>query len=160
MKDISDESSLTPSEIKRFAGRLWKTHLIRLAGLADVIDRFIDIQLRNRVNWLKTFSLIILIMEGGRLTPSELGRAMHRSKENMTRVIDTLVEEGLVKRYRGAKDRRNVSIRITRKGIDYMRGILSEIKREENLVKSWFSPDELETVDALLFKFSSFLRNG
>ena len=160
MTDIPAGNNLTPSEIKKFARTLWKTHLIRLAGLADVIDRFIDIQLKNRVNWLKTFALIILIFEGGRLTPSELGRAMHRSKENMTKVIDTLVKEGLVKRYRGAKDRRNVRIKITPEGINYMKEILKEIKKEENLVRSWFTTKELETVDELLFKFSSFLKEG
>jgi DNA-binding MarR family transcriptional regulator len=158
MTDIPAGNNPAPSEIKKFRNTLWKTHLIRLAGLADVIDRFIDIQLKNRVNWLKTFSLIILIFEGGRLTPGELGHAMHRSKENMTKVIDALVKEGLVKRYRGGKDRRNVRIKITPEGINYMKQILKEIKKEENLVRSWFTPSELEAVDVLLFKFSSFLK--
>jgi DNA-binding MarR family transcriptional regulator len=83
---------------------------------------------------------------------------MHRSKENMTKVIDALVKEGLVKRYRGGKDRRNVRIKITPEGINYMKQILKEIKKEENLVRSWFTPSELEAVDVLLFKFSSFLK--
>lgn len=160
MTDLPAGNNVTPSDIIKIRKTLWKTHLIRLAGLADVIDRFIDIQFKNRVSWLKTFALIILIFEGGRLTPSELGRAMHRSKENMTRVIDALVDEGLVKRYRGVKDRRNVRIKITPEGIGYMKEILKEIKKEEGLVTSWFTPAELETVDALLFKFSSFLKDG
>ena len=154
---ISPGNDLTPAEIKSFGRTLADTHLLRLAGLSDLIDRFIDIKLKKRVNWLKTYAMIILIIEGGKLTPSELGRSLCRSKENMTNLIDALVKDGLVKRYRSGRDRRNVQIALTPDGVRYMKEVLIEIQEEEELVKSWLTPAELDAVDKLIETFSFFL---
>ena len=104
---------VTLEEITLLGDKIRKSHLLRIAGFADAMNRFIDIQLRDKVNWLQTLALTILIGEGGTLTPSELGRHMLRSTDNTTKLVDTLVREGLVKRYRRGKDRRNVQVTVT-----------------------------------------------
>ncbi len=149
----------TSSEIKALGKTISKTHLLRLAGLSDIIDRFIDIQLKDRVNWLKTFTLIILTIHDGSSTPSELGRIMLRPKENMTKIIDDLAKEGLVKRSRRSKDRRTVQIKLTSQGFNYMKEILKEIRPEEKLITEWLDPLELEILEKVSDKFSTVL-NG
>jgi len=50
------------------------------------------------------------------LSMSELGARLHRSKPNMTAIIDGLIKEGLIRRKREDGDRRVVIISITPKG--------------------------------------------
>ncbi len=164
IKKATGKKTLTSSEVKILADTLRKTYLLRLAGLADFIGRFIDIQLKNRVNWLKIFALSLIIVGGGMATPSELGRIMLRSNENMTRLVDVLVREGLVKRYRSENDRRSVRIKLTRQGFDYVRKILVDIEKEEKLVMSWLSVSERQSLENIMNKlsanFKEQIRNG
>lgn len=144
------QKNATPQEIELVANAISKSHLLRIAGFADVVDRFIDIQLKDKVNWLKTFALILLIVKGGgTLTPSELGRCMLRSADNTTKLVDALVQDGLVKRYRRSKDRRNVQIKVTPVGLSYMTKILVDVEREGKLIESSMNPDELEKLEIL-----------
>jgi DNA-binding MarR family transcriptional regulator len=143
------QKTATSQEIEPLGNALRKSHLLRIAGFADVIDRFIDIQLKDKVNWLKTFALTILIGEGGMLTPSELGRHMLRSTDNTTKLVDILVEGGLVKRYRRGKDRRNVQIKVTPAGLSFMTKVLADIESEGKLIQASMSPAELEKIETL-----------
>jgi DNA-binding MarR family transcriptional regulator len=142
--------SVTTEEIENLGIALRKSHLLRIAGFADAIDRFIDIQLKDKVNWLKTFALTILIAEGGTLTPSELGRYMLRSTDNTTKLVDVLVEGGLVKRYRRGKDRRNVQIKVTLAGLSFMTQVLADIESEGKLIQASMGSAELETLVTLI----------
>lgn len=145
--------SVTPEEIEHLGTALRKSHLLRIAGFADAIDRFIDIQLKDKVNWLKTLALTILIGEGrGTMTPSELGRHMLRSTDNTTKLVDVLVEGGLVKRYRRGKDRRNVQIKVTPTGMSFMMQVLADIESEGKLVEASMKPAELEKMEELFPK--------
>jgi DNA-binding MarR family transcriptional regulator len=141
----------TPDEIELLGNAIRKSYLLRMAGFADVINRFIDIQFKDKVNWLKTFALTILITSGGELTPSELGRRMLRSTDNTTKLVDTLVQGGLVKRYRRGKDRRNVQITVTIAGLSFMKEILMDIESEGKLVEASMDSVQLEQLDKLAF---------
>jgi DNA-binding MarR family transcriptional regulator len=143
------QKNATPEEIELLGNAICKSHLFRIAGFADVIDRFIDIQLKGKVNWLKTFALILLIVNGGILTPSELGRNMLRSPDNITKLVDMLVQDGLVKRYRQGKDRRSVQIKVTPSGLSFMTKTLTDVEREGKLVESSMNPVELEKLETL-----------
>ena len=48
--------------------------------------------------------------------PSELGTALNQSPANMTRLIDTLVQRGLLHRQPDTQDRRRLGLRITTEG--------------------------------------------
>jgi DNA-binding MarR family transcriptional regulator len=152
------------SEIRLLADSITETHLLRLAGFADVIKRFIDIQLRDKINWNKTFALVILTINGGLMTPSELGRHMLRSKENITKLVDALVQEELVKRYRRGKDRRSVQIKLTADGYYQMKKIIKDVEREEKLVSSILNHVESEQLKKislkLIGKLVSEIRNS
>ena len=152
------KQKLKSSEIKQLTEEISTTNLFILAGLADVIKRYIDIRLKDEVSWNKTFALIVLTVNGGSITPGELGRLMLRSKENTTKMVNGLVEEGLVKRYRRGKDRRSVQVRLTDNGYGYMKKIIRDIKNEEKKVISMLNPEDNRTLQNISIKLIKKLR--
>lgn len=136
-------------QIKSARDAINQSEFLRIAGFADVINRFIGIELKEKFNWLKVFSLIVLINRGGTLTPGEWGNIMFRTNDNMSKLANNLVKEGLVKRYRRGKDRRNVEISVTMAGLDYMYQTLSDIQEAEAQVHSVMSKKELEELERL-----------
>jgi DNA-binding MarR family transcriptional regulator len=58
---------------------------------------------------------------GGRATPTELSKRVFRSKHAITRAVDTLEKEGLVKREGIGEDRRNRKVVVTAKGLNLVR---------------------------------------
>ena len=126
------------------------SHLLRLAGFADQVDRFIDIKLKKKINRVKVLALISLISAGGTLTPSELGRRIIRTNDNVSKLLDSLVKDGVVTRYRKGKDRRNVQIKITPYGLDLINQILDEIRDEEVFIESCLESGEYQHFEKLL----------
>lgn len=59
---------------------------------------------------------LIVLKERGKLPLSEIGKLIGMSKQNMTRITDTLVEKGLVMRIPCNEDRRVINIGITNNG--------------------------------------------
>jgi DNA-binding MarR family transcriptional regulator len=138
IKDISQEIE----ETREFMD---ESKILRLAMFADLVDRFIDIYLKGKASWLKVFSLTMLIRQGGTITPTLLGKRMRRPKDSMTKLINKLVKEGLVKRYRRGKDRRNVQIVITQEGLTYIRETLKLVREDEALINSSIDPEDMKT---------------
>lgn len=144
-------------EINLLAGELRQSHLLRMATLADIIDRFVDIQLKNKVNWLKTFGLVVLIYNGGTITPSQMGRIMHRSNDSMTKLVDSLVRDGWVRRRRGDKDRRNVQIVLTEGGLSATREIIADIEAIDRSLESSMSTDEMDRMESVVVSLKEWL---
>lgn len=124
-------------------------HFPRLVIFADVIDRYVDVELRGKVNWLKASALIVLITRGGSLTLGELARYMLRPNNSITKLTDALVKEGLIRRYRGGKDRRTVRVKITSAGLSFMMDTLKNIELPEQEIRACLEPSEIETLASL-----------
>ncbi len=56
----------------------------------------------------------------GRRSCSEIGRHLVAQVPDVTRLVDRLIEQGLVERERSPDDRRVVHVRITKKGLDLL----------------------------------------
>lgn len=140
--------------------RIQRIPLLRLAGFADVVNRFFDIQLKDKVNWLKTFGLVLLTVRGGTAYPSELGRIMIRPSDTITRLTGELAKEGLVRRYRRGKDRRNVQIKITPEGQKYLTTILNTIENEEKLIESTMSVADLKQLETQAMMLADQIRKA
>ena len=65
-----------------------------------------------------------LVTNNGKLKPTDLGRILYRSKQNITVIIDSLEKNGLVERELTSKDRRTKKVVITGKGLDVVRASL------------------------------------
>ncbi|MDD1750755.1 MAG: MarR family transcriptional regulator [Methanothrix sp.] len=116
----------------------------RIIAFADVVCRYTQLILKSRVSWLRASALIFLITRGGSLTPSQLARIMLRSNYSITKLIDGLEKDRLVKRCPDRKDRRSINVEVTSEGLDYVTSSLSKTVTAERELKSWLSTEELE----------------
>jgi len=83
-----------------------------------------DFQYRNfdgrRKITFNHYLTLMILKKRKKLPISEIGRLTSVKKQNMTYIIDRLVEIGLVKRVPDMSDRRVVNITITDGGIKYL----------------------------------------
>jgi DNA-binding MarR family transcriptional regulator len=122
--------------------------LLRLVIFADVINRFVEIELKDNINWLKTFALIILVTLGSQ-TLGELAKLMQRSNHSMTSLVEGLVQDGYVKRYHPDNNRRTLQVKITPNGIQYLNHTLGELENAEKDIRSYLDKDDMEKLISL-----------
>jgi len=80
----------------------------------------------------QTYQILRILERGGPLPVSAIGRQLLIAKQNMTTLIDRLMNDGLVERRSHATDRRVTNIFITEKGIQFLKESMSSLK---NIVK-------------------------
>lgn len=141
-----------PHEIEAVNQRIRSMQLPRIIVFADVVNRYVQKTLKNEVSWLHTSALIFLITRGGTLTPGQLARIMLRSNYSITRLIDGLEEDCLVKRCPDGNDRRSTQVTITSEGLDYVVSNLHNLLEAENELTGWLDESELESLAATLRK--------
>jgi DNA-binding MarR family transcriptional regulator len=144
-------------QIKQLQESLDKYYILRMAVLADVIDRFVDIKLKGSVSWLKLYAITMLVLSGGSSTPSKLGRIILRPKESITKLVNLLEKEGLMRRYQDENDRRNVQIILTDKGIDYVNRMLMDIEKTEKELETSIDPTLLKVFCDIIVPLSTWL---
>lgn len=133
-------------ELETVDNRIRQTQFTRLIAFADVVNRYSEIILKNKVSWLRTNALMFTITRGGSLTPSQLARIMLRSNYSVTKLIDGLEKDGLVKRSHNGKDRRSIDIVVTTKGLNYVISNLNNAAIGEEDLKSCLDENELENL--------------
>ena len=133
-------------ELEQVDDRIRKTQFTRLIAFADVVNRYSEIVLKNKVSWLRTNALMFTITRGGSLTPSQLARIMLRSNYSVTKLIDGLEKDGLVKRSHNGKDRRSIDVAVTTRGLNYVISNLDNADIGEKDLKSCLDEAELENL--------------
>jgi DNA-binding MarR family transcriptional regulator len=139
-------------EIEKVNTQIRSMQIPRIIAFADVINRYTQKILKNKVSWLRTSALIFLITRGGTLTPGQLARIMLRSNYSITKLIDGLEKDRLVKRYPDRKDRRSTKIKVTSEGLNYVISNLDNIAEAESKLKYWLNNEELEKLAATIRK--------
>ena len=91
------------------------------------------------------------------MTHSELARVLLRANHSMTRLVDVLERDGLVRRHRDKKDRRTVYVKVTPAGLDFMKEYIDQIDLIEKEVMSCFDENERKTLRHLIRKLSEQL---
>lgn len=79
-------------------------------------------------------------------TGASLCRALHYDTGSMTRMLDRLEEKGLVRRERGARDRRIVLLRLTDAGERLLPRIRPAARRALRRHLAGFAPEEIESL--------------
>lgn len=116
-----------------------------------MMDRYIDSktskysQNRSRLDIMHT-----LITHGGTLKPSDLSKMVFRSKQTITKIIDSLEKDGMVKRKPMGKDRRTREVSITRKGLDSIKESLPHTLQISNTAMPTLSQEQMEELNAIL----------
>ena len=100
---------------------------IQLFFCGILMNRFMDLQAKQfGINRSHLDTMYTLVTHHGKLKPTDLGRMLFRSKQNITGIIDSLEKDGLVKRELTGKDRRTRKVVITSKGLEVVRASLPE----------------------------------
>ena len=79
-------------------------------------------------------------------TGASLCRTLHYDTGSMTRMLDRLEEKGLVRRERGARDRRVVLLRLTEAGERLLPRIRPAARRALRRHLTGFAPEEVESL--------------
>ncbi|MBA7686298.1 hypothetical protein ES703_94741 [subsurface metagenome] len=118
-KPIEDsEIQSLATEIREQASDLQGEIFLSFSYTADVFNRHLDILLAKRNSSRTRFGILHnLITHGGSMTPTEIARRVFRSKHAVTRAIDVLEKDGLVRRGAIHGDRRLRKVNITRRGL-------------------------------------------
>jgi DNA-binding MarR family transcriptional regulator len=146
------------ADIDRTIDEITSMYFSRLMALSDIVNRYVNIALKGEVNWLRLRTLIILTGLGkGTITPSELAKNLLRPNQNVTKIVDGLEKDGLVKKLREPGDRRMITIRITDAGLDYIRQSLKRIALAEKELRLCLDENELQAIATSLAKFRSHL---
>lgn len=104
---------------------------------------------------------LLVASDNGMASPSELSELVGTSRANMTRILDSLVDDGLATRAVEPRDARRFTIRITPAG---RKRTTQAVPRLVDPLKGAFSGlslDEFSTLDRLLRKaIASFDKNA
>ena len=139
-------------EIEKVNLQIRSMQFPRIIAFADVVNRYTQKILKNKVSWLRASALIFLITRGGTLTPGQLARIMLRSNYSITKLIDGLEKDRLVKRYPDGRDRRSIKVKVTSEGLNYVTSSLRNVAEAERELKSWLDDDERENLAATIRK--------
>jgi DNA-binding MarR family transcriptional regulator len=142
------------NEIEKVNVQIRSMQIPRIIAFADVVNRHTQKILKNKISWLRTSALMFLITRGGTLTPGQLARIMLRSNYSITKLIDGLEKDRLVKRYPDEKDRRSIKVKVTSEGLNYVITSLSNVNvmEAERELKYWLNDDERQNLAAIIRK--------
>ena len=132
-----------------------ETVMIRLMRISVVgLGQFFEPVFRTLGLTETSFHVLCLLMaaEDGSASPSELSDLVGTSRANMTRVLDGLIEEGLVQRASSIRDARRAVIQITPGGREMAMNALPRLEQPLKRAFEDLSPDEFATMDRLLRK--------
>ena len=93
--------------------------LMQVAGLKDAHKKF-GIT-KSQLN------IFIGLFKNGNMTMSEISQYISSSKEQATRTVASLCEQGLVERYENPSNRTHVHVRFTDKGREYMKYLSQQV---------------------------------
>ena len=129
---------------------------------ADVVNRYVDIELAKQGTTSRTGISVLhnLILHGGSMTPTRISERIFRSKHTVTKIIDTLEKQGLVRREPIGEDRRTRMVSITRKGLDLIKR--SSAEGRERVSREVFQPlndNQIEELGTVLKQIRKYLLN-
>ncbi len=145
----------SPAEIEKVNAQIRSTQFSRLVAFADVVTRYTEMVFKikeNRISWLRSSALRFIVTRGGSLTLSQLAAIMLRSNYSITKLVDGLEQDGLVKRCRNKQDGRSFNVKVTEKGLNYVVESLQDSEIAENELKSCLDEDELNNLAVIIRK--------
>jgi DNA-binding MarR family transcriptional regulator len=116
--EISEKLDGMSAEIRTFAKKLRVDTFWTLRSTSYLIERFLKMQSSKRhLSHSGVDLLCVLVLGGGQMTPTNISKQISRSKYGVTRIVDRLEKQGLVRRELQGDDRRLREVRITAKGL-------------------------------------------
>lgn len=141
-----------------------ETVMVRLIRISVVgLGQYFEPVFRELGLAESSFHVLCLLVarDNGMASPSELSELVGTSRANMTRILDSLVDDGLAIRAVEPQDARRFAIRITPAGRKRTKQAVPRLVDPLKGAFSGLSPDEFSTLDRLLRKaIASFDKNA
>jgi DNA-binding MarR family transcriptional regulator len=94
----------------------------------------------------QTYHILRILERSGPLPVSAIGKRLIIAKQNMTTLIDRLMNDGLVERRNDARDRRVINIFITEKGIRFLKESMQGLKKIVRANLTELSDEDIESI--------------
>lgn len=154
----SSEIEPLATEIREQASELQGEIFLSFSYTADVFNRYLDILLTRRNSSRTRFGILHnLITHGGSMTPTEIAKRVFRSKHAVTRAIDVLEKDGLVRRGTVRGDRRLRKVNITRKGLELIQANVDDRREISLQALSCLSQKQSEELKVILERLRKHL---
>jgi MarR family transcriptional regulator, negative regulator of the multidrug operon emrRAB len=141
-----------------------ETVMVRLIRISVVgLGQYFEPVFRELDLTESSFHVLCLLVasDNGMASPSELSELVGTSRANMTRILDSLVDDGLATRAVEPRDARRFAIRITPAGRKRTTQAVPRLVEPLKGAFSGLNPEEFSTLDRLLRKaISSFDKNA
>lgn len=145
-------------EIKDISQIVRFDSLILLTYAAEAVNRYLSY-------WLKKYDqdqtriniLYLLIGNGGSLTPTAISEGVNRSKHAITRAIDILEKDALVRREPSVSDRRSLNVVITREGIELVKKTLPALQRASSIATSCLNEAQINELKIISTKLRKWI---
>ncbi|MDY6864125.1 MAG: MarR family transcriptional regulator [Thermodesulfobacteriota bacterium] len=144
------ESGLKKHFLSKLSIGVW----IRLLRANNLLAGEIRKKIGSKGVTLPQLYVLATLMVLGDLTLGELGKQILVSKGNITPIVDNLEKYGYVVRDRDPKDRRIIWVRLTNKGDDLIKEIITHHEGELVTMLSRLSHPELKQLSHLLKKLT------
>lgn len=132
-----------------------ETVMVRLIRISVVgLGQYFEPVFRDLDLTESSFHVLCLLVasDDGMASPSELSELVGTSRANMTRIVDSLVVDGLVTRAVESRDARRFAIRITPAGRKRATQAVPKLVEPLKRAFSGLSSEEFSTLDRLLRK--------
>ena len=145
-------------DLKQTARDLRVDTLLAFIRTAEIVNRYLDIELsKYGASRARSSILNVLITGGGSMRPTDLSRKLFRSKHTITRVIDSLEKEGLVRREPIGEDRRTRKVTITEKGLEFVKGTVFHRQDISYRAFSWLDKEQTQELNSMLTQLRKHL---
>lgn len=104
------------------------------------------------------FLLLTALISYGQMNMSQTALCISSSKEQATRIVAPLVDAGLLERFYDKTNRRAVYIRLSEKGMSFMRGIRTDMCKHVLKKLSLLSQDDIKTLEESALNVAHILR--
>lgn len=94
------------------------------------------------------------------MTPTNLSKAVFRSKYTITRIVDKLERDGFVMREPEDTDRRVKKVTITRKGIDFIKKTVAARQTLSHEATSCLNQEQIAALRSILTQLRRHLRES
>jgi DNA-binding MarR family transcriptional regulator len=161
IEKLRDRQSLLESlagEVRSQALDLKGELLLAILYTAILFNRYLEIETAKRESNPTRFGILHnLVTHDGVMTPTNIGKRIFKSKHAVSRAVDVLEKDGLVRRQPISGDRRLRRISITRKGLDFVKSNLAEMKIISDKVFSCLNTRQAEELRIISKKLREHL---
>ncbi|MCZ7662785.1 MAG: MarR family transcriptional regulator [Thermoleophilia bacterium] len=132
--------------------------LLLLLYAAEVVNRYMESRMKEFGHDQTRLNILyLLVASGGTLTPTDISEKVYRSKHAITRAIDILEKDELVRRERSPSDRRSINVTISEKGIDLVRRSLPKVQQASAIATSCLTNRQVEELKSTTRKLRHWI---